>query len=239
MNFSKLLRLAAVVGVVSIATTAISSSSLTADAQRRGSLRRFPLLENSNYRYLTSRCNPYAAFSQCLERGDYEIIVNRQLYTARFRMRAEVGYYTVLVADIDTDDFDTLTLQMAIPDYAAIQEQQPRILLYQGGNVINTFDAIEPGSIKNYVFNLDDSGATNPGDVSVEIQCDKSNQATGCGVYFLEAELSPNGNFISSNEEPPEWRERSATDSSSSAENDTGLVDAVEGIVEGFLGLFD
>lgn len=198
MRFSKSIRLL-VAGVISIATLAISSSYLSADAQRRGSLKRFPLLDNSVHRYFTTGGDTsYTCCGRAFNTSEREIITQRQLHTSQFQLRATRGSYTVLTTQVDPERFDSLSLRMITSDQSVVHEPQMRLILWQGGDEKIIYDNIAPGSVLNYEFTIDYSASENPGDISIELQCDQTQYNIGCIVYFTDAELSPIGNFVSS-----------------------------------------
>ena len=188
-----------ITAVLSSAVIAPLVTSQTAQAQRRGSLRQYPLLENSTYTYTTStNIDSQGGFGLPFAEGDLEVIAGRQLFNSPFRMRAHVGGYTVLSTSIDVDDFDGLRVKIVTPDYATAREHKTRLILWQGGDDKAIYDNVQPGTVIDYDFALDYSESDNPGSISFEIQCDDS-QGYYCSAYFVEAELSPTGEFI-----PPE-----------------------------------
>ena len=139
-----------------------------------------------------------AGFGKPFAQDARDVIAGRRLYNSRFRMRAEPDAYTVLSTNIDTDSFDSLRVKFVTPDYAAAEEHQTRLILWQGGDDKVIYDNMQPGTVIDYEFALDYSNSDDPGSISFEIQCDQG-KGVGCTVYFIEAELSPTGEFI-----PPE-----------------------------------
>lgn len=171
--------------------------SQTAKAQRRGSPRQYPLLENAVHNYISSGYDgSYGSFGQTFEEDEREVIAGRRLFTTQFQMRAESGEHTVLSANVNIDDFDALMMKIVTPDYAAAEQHITRIILWQGGNDIARYDDVAPGTVIDYEFALDYSESDDPGNISFELQCAGARTSVGCTVYFIEAELSPTGEYV-------------------------------------------
>ena len=235
MKFYKSLRLVTA-GVVSIATLAISSPYLAAEAQRRGSLKRFPLLENSVYRYFTSgRSANLNCCGRPVNITDREVIVSRQLRTSQFQIRSDVSSYTVLTTEVDQEKFDNLSLQMVTSDQSALYNTKLRLVIWQSGNEKIIYDNITPGSVLDYDLNIDYSAGDSPGDISIELQCESATTTNGCFIYFTEAELSPIGNFVSGQTPPNERPEAPRREPSSTSRSDGS---SLGDLVESFLDIF-
>lgn len=176
-------------------TPIISSQSV--EAQRQGSLRQYPLLENAAYSYISSGYDgSYGPFGQTFEEDEREVIAGRKLYNTQFQMRAEPGAYTVLSTNIDINDFDALKVKIVTPDYGVAEQHKTRIILWQDGDDKVSYDDVAPGTVINYEFALDYSESDDPGSISFELQCDEARLVVGCTMYVVEAELSPTGEYV-------------------------------------------
>lgn len=186
-------------GTLALTFSLLSSSLFTAVAQRQTTpLRRYPLLDNATCSHNTSSgSGSYASVGRPFERRDMSPIISNQLRESSFHIRAGAGKFTTLVCNIDTSDFETLTLQMGLEDASSDRELKLTVEVMQGGSVIQNPPNLQPGGIINSVVDLKDMTHGNPGSVAIKLSCEKKERNVGCIVYFLEAELSPSGDFLS------------------------------------------
>lgn len=212
-------------------------------AQRQGPRIQFPLLDNATCRPVTSDTRNLR--QEVLERQEDSVAIGRRIYEYSFFMRARGGGYTTLVCQVDTNDFDTLTLQMGIADEAANRSEKITINLYQSGSNISTYDDVQPGDIISTVIDLADSTFSSPGDIAIELLCDQSTGYYGCYLLFVDAELSPTGEYVSHGSN---GAYQDALGSQGDSEGQEGVsaldslneaVEEVETFIEGVENLFD
>lgn len=211
---------------------------------------RFLLLDNANCDYTASHRGSWATVGGPFERRQMPPIINRQLETSIFHIRAPRQQYTTLVCNINTDDFDTLTLRMGVADESGARNEQMTVNVYQGDdNIIASRQNAEPGAVMHLSIDLSNTPYGNPGNIAIELLCDRSSYSPGCILYFLEAELTGEKVFSGSGgaTSPQRHENSSSTSSDSSNDRDETAVDrvidaavdeAVEGVEKVIEGLF-
>lgn len=190
----------------------LTSLNVSSIAQRRSApLVQFPMLNNANCQYITSGIDyDFSAYGvpgigRPYARVEASPIISRQVYNSDFQLRATSGSYTALACDINTDDFDMLTLQMGVMDASADRNEKLHVKIYQSGTVVSNRPEVSPGEVIDFIVDLKNTQYQKPGNISVELTCENSTQNYGCILYFIEAELYPTGNYLS--QQSSEWRQ--------------------------------
>lgn len=159
-------------------------SILRVQAQRPGSEPSFPLLDNAMCDVSWYGNVPFFRRS---EYGD-RVTISKRLFTPLYWMRARSGTF-LIACQIDTQEYDTLSLQMGVPDNIA-GSPVGTVTIYQGGNTLVEFRNIVKGDLIEYTVDLLNSDFGNPADVSIEYSCGDAG-AHFCSMYITEAELTP------------------------------------------------
>lgn len=172
--------------VLSIVVAAITTAP-SVQAQRSGSETIFPLLDQAQCSD-ASASSGYAKF----ESWDENISIGRQLHNSLYRMwtYASDSYFALLTCEINTAEFDTLSLQMGIADNAGINHDAT-VKIYQGGNILGEYRQLVSGDMVEYTIDLLNTSIGNPEDIAIELSCSNGGSSSYCYLYLINAELTP------------------------------------------------
>lgn len=164
---------------------AVITSVSSAHAQRIGSDTIFPIFDQA-------QCSDASTYYAEFEPWDENISIGRQLYRSPYRLRARHydGEFALLTCEINTAEFDTLSLRMGIADNVR-PSHDATVKIYQGGNILGEYRQLVGGDMVEYTVDLLNTSVGTPGDIAVEILCYDAGHANDCYLYFVEAELAP------------------------------------------------
>lgn len=175
--------------------------------------------------------------------GPTEQAIARQIYPISFFLTAAPGHPSVVTCRIDNRMFDTLSLQMGVPEGEAMENPNITVHIYQSGQHVYTADNIVVGAQPvNVLLNLVRGDMQNPDNISMEVICESATRGWFCNLSVIRAELEPTPNrrdFDSSSERATPNSQEPRTGGGNPLRDINDAVDSVEDLIEGLGDLFN
>lgn len=215
-------------------------------AGRQDAATQFPLLSNADC--TTTASFRTGTYDPATKHEDGEVSIARQFYDYFFWIRAEEDHNTAFVCNIDTDAFDTLTLQLGVGDGHVRYNASMTVNIYQSGTIVSTHGPVQAGDLLEDTVDLLDTSWARPGNIAIELLCDRTEYTHGCYLVFIEAELTASSNYISGGRSGPGPRsapqDTTSDERSTDDDNNGGLSGTVGGVLENVIedalrGIFD
>lgn len=119
----------------------------------------------------------------------YEVSVGLKIYESLFRLSGRTDTSTTMVCQADSSTYSVVNLQMAIPDSYQPDGILLTVNIYQDGNLVQSYDNVEPGQLVNSSLALEDGE-----DFAVQQVCLRAPNYHNCELHFTEAHFITSSN---------------------------------------------
>ena len=133
------------------------------------------------------------------DQEDYDIPIGRQIYTGQFALITNNDDQVTLTCRANPERHATLRLQMGSSDNSVQRGENMKIVLYQSGNVISSYENVAAGDLITTVVDLQNPDFPNPENIAIEMQCSNNSHLGNvyCYLNFVEANLYLTNSYTS------------------------------------------